>query len=158
MTIDPNEPNEDVETALVAYRRRLQGLRAQARDLAAQIAKAEAIIRMMEDELYGDLPSPADDNQSGELTTNLSKRPQTNGELVVSLTKKILIEAGRPLSRQEILARMVELGFTLTVANPPKFIGKTLWAHKDFVHVDQQGYWLASHTKPPAVAHPESTD
>ncbi|MBX4961373.1 hypothetical protein [Rhizobium binae] len=158
MTIDPHGSDEDIETALVAYRRRLQGLRAQARDLDVQIAKAEAIILLMEEELYGALTSPAEDSQSGEPTTKLPKRPQTNGELVVSVTKKILREAGRPLSRQEILARMIDLGFTLTVANPPKFIGKTLWAHEDFVHVDQQGYWLASDTRRPTGAHAGSAE
>lgn len=151
MTIDPSERDENVETALAAYRRRLQSLRAQARDLDAQIAKAEAIIRMMEDEMFGPLVVPADGSVSRELPASTSKKPQTNGEIVVKVAKKILREADRPLSRQEILTRMKELGFTLTVANPPKFIGKTLWAHKDFVHVDQQGYWLASNEPASAV-------
>ncbi|WP_334545041.1 hypothetical protein [Rhizobium leguminosarum] len=144
MTTDPDERDEDLKTALAAYRRRIENLRAQAREVDAQIAKAEAIARMIEDEMFG--PMGAVDRVDPPTLSSTSEpvKALNNGELVVKLAKKILLNAGRPLSRQEILANISKLGYTLNVANPPKFVGKTLWAHKDFVHVDQQGYWLAS--------------
>lgn len=149
MRMNPEQRNEDLSAALEAVQRRIVNLRMQARHIEAQIAKAEEIACMIvasiEDEMNGREEQAVPDRaESQRAPSSEVKEAHNNGELVVKLSREILLEANRPLSRQEILTRINELGYTLSVANPPKFIGRTLWAHGDFLHIPQQGYWLAS--------------
>lgn len=149
MAMNLDQRNEDLSAALEAVKRRIVNLRAQARHIEAQIAKAEEIADMivasMDEEMKGAQHQAVLDRADTQRSPSSEiKETHNNGELVVKLSREILLEANRPLSRQEILTKINELGYTLSVANPPKFIGRTLWAHEGFVHIPQQGYWLAN--------------
>ncbi|MGR9268097.1 hypothetical protein [Rhizobium leguminosarum] len=61
---------------------------------------------------------------------------------VVSRSKEILLAAGHPLQRAELLERIEASGFLVETTNPAKFIGRTLWESADFVHIPKRGYWL----------------
>jgi hypothetical protein len=152
MVMNPDQRNEDLSAALRAVQRRIANLRTQARHIEAQIAKAEEIARMIvasiDEEMKGAPHAVLDRAGTQRSPSSEVKESHNNGELVVKLSREILLEANRPLSRQEILTKINELGYTLRVANPPKFIGRTLWAHEGFVHIPQQGYWLANVDKP----------
>jgi hypothetical protein len=72
---------------------------------------------------------------------------------VVTRAKKILLEAGRPLKRSELLERMTAGGeFTITAREPARFIGRTLWEDPDFIHLPKIGYWLIGTELPPEAA------
>jgi hypothetical protein len=157
MAMNPAQRNADLSTALEAVQRRIVNLRAQAKHIEAQITKAEEIASMIvatiEEEFKGaEIQVVLEDAGTHPSSSSEPRDAHNNGELVVKLSREILLEAKRPLSRQEILAKISELGYALSVANPPKFIGRTLWAHEDFIHIPQQGYWLASVGLPEVVS------
>jgi len=69
---------------------------------------------------------------------------------VVSRARDILLEAGRPLKRSELLERMIGSGeFTITAREPARFVGRTLWENPDFIHLPKIGYWLKGTELPP---------
>lgn len=144
MLMHPGRQDEDLETALAVYRRRIEILRAQAKEIAGQIAGLEDTAKRIERDLASATThaSTGVDPQIDCAAPLRSPNAVNNSQLVVKLAKEIISKAGRPLSRQEILAGIEELGHRLSVANPPKFVGKTLWAHPDFVNLDRQGYAL----------------
>ncbi|MBB3452555.1 hypothetical protein FHT86_000811 [Rhizobium sp. BK313] len=62
---------------------------------------------------------------------------------VVTRAKRILLEAGRPLNRSELLERFnAGEDFTITARDPARFIGRTLWENPEFVHFPKVGYWI----------------
>lgn len=139
-----NRDDADLEMALEVYRRRIEALRVQAKEVAAQIANLEDTARRIERDLKREASyAPSETHTESSNTVLRSPETRNNGELVVELSRAIIREAGRPLSRQEILDGIEQRGVKLSVANPPKFVGKTLWAHPDFINIDRKGYALA---------------
>ncbi|WP_027684262.1 hypothetical protein [Rhizobium leguminosarum] len=67
---------------------------------------------------------------------------------VVERSKSILLSAGKPLQRAELLERIEASGFLLDVSDPPRFVGRTLWDNADFIHVEKRGYWLSGEEIP----------
>ncbi|NKK38554.1 hypothetical protein GFL72_28660 [Rhizobium leguminosarum bv. viciae] len=147
MDMNPADRDEDLETALAAVRRRIATLKARGREIEEQIASAEQIARMIESQIARPDKQPAEDIAQplpSPVSLYKGKEALTNGELVIKLARQILHASKRPLSRQELLEKIVEMGHTLTVTNPAKFINRTLWAHPDFTHVPGKGYWFAA--------------
>lgn len=162
----PVRTHEKLWTAIEGLRDEVYFLEGKSREVAIRLESARALLRSMEEfiEKYAashaeeftpadasspqaeQLPPPPDD----ETTYVELRKPRSNGDFVAEFARRLLTEANRPLDRSEILEAILARGYSLDVTNPPKFIGKTLWGHKDFIHIDKRGYWLTGIDVPPA--------
>jgi hypothetical protein len=61
-------------------------------------------------------------------------------KIIENAARDLIINAGRPLHRGEILKLMTEAGHILEVGNPSHFIGKVLLKSPNYVHC-RGGYW-----------------
>lgn len=70
--------------------------------------------------------------------------------LVLDRARAYMQIENRPLTRQEVLAKMLQEGHLVDVNDPPHFVGKTLWKSADFVAF-KEGYWPADLPAPDGV-------
>lgn len=111
----------------------------------AQLEKAEAaqglLRQLLREPAIGTPPANA---------MTLTKRFHRGSKTfeVVTRCKTLLLQAGRPLHRAELLRRLQESGFNLTTRNPARFVGRTLWENPDFIHIPKNGYWIAGEALP----------
>ncbi|WSH19051.1 hypothetical protein U8Q07_14905 [Rhizobium ruizarguesonis] len=54
----------------------------------------------------------------------------------------LILAAGRPLSRGELLVGLIDKGITIDAAKPLEAIGKIMWHAKEFENKDNKGYWI----------------
>ncbi|ANM04627.1 hypothetical protein AMC78_CH02540 [Rhizobium phaseoli] len=128
-------------------------LRRAKQSIEAQLEKAEAAR-----EALRQLLSIGVKNEADRETEKAGRRPRPGKRKgfhvgsqtaeVVSRSKEILLAAGHPLQRTELLVRIEASGFLVETANPAKFIGRTLWESEDFVHIPKRGYWLKGRETP----------
>ncbi|MGO6694950.1 hypothetical protein ACCS54_19515 [Rhizobium johnstonii] len=67
---------------------------------------------------------------------------------IVKRSKLILIASGRPLERSELLEEIERSGFRVDAKHPARFVGRALWASKDFIHLPKKGYWVKGEELP----------
>lgn len=115
--------------------------------IEAQLEKAEAAREALRQLLSTEVK-----NEAARETEKAGRRPRlgrpkgfhigSQTAEVVTRSKEILLAAGHPLQRAELLERIEASGFLVETTNPAKFIGRTLWESADFVHIPKRGYWL----------------
>ncbi|SCX03782.1 hypothetical protein [Agrobacterium rosae] len=133
----------DAHRLLVAE---ISTLRRAKRSIEAQLEKAEAardLLRQM---------MSVNSNASESSTISLSETKSTKRKRgfyagsqtseVITRSKQILLQAGVPLQRNDLLSRIEASGFMLNASNPSRFVGRTLWQSDDFIHIPNKGYWL----------------
>lgn len=145
-------------------REEIVALEATSREIAARLQRARTLLSSLEEfvdtaptsDLGSTAPmdvvaSPVSEGVETQTVATETEiiRPRSNADLVIDVSRQLLVEAGRPMERGEILEAFLARGYSLEVKNPPKFIGKTLWASSDFVHVDKRGYWITGAEVPP---------
>lgn len=62
---------------------------------------------------------------------------------IVTQTKKVLLQVGRPMRRGELLDQLVEGGLEIRASDPERYLSRMLREDPDFVHIEKMGYWLA---------------
>ncbi len=118
----------------------IEHLRQTRRAIDAQLKKAEAA-KVLLQELLHTSAGPLEGGKASREQKRFHRGSKTFE--VVTRCKEFLHNAGRPLDRRDLLSLMQRSGFVLDVANPARFIGRTLWENPDFIHIQNQGYWLA---------------
>lgn len=63
-------------------------------------------------------------------------------------TERTILEAGRPLSRSELLRKLEQQGFTFPGADRVKVFGTNLWRSRRFTSLKGLGYWPEAHPLP----------
>lgn len=143
MDLETNPPS--LVKATLEIEKEIKLLEIKAAEIAERLQRARGLLASIRD--YLSTPTEMKSNSSAKLTSFSIKKspeaPRTNGELVVSVTRTLLQEAQKPLDRRQILDGLKGQGHELLVVNPPKFIGRTLWSHPDFIHVPHRGYWFS---------------
>jgi len=149
--IEDSEPNTEngIQEAYSLVAGEVDQLRKARRAIDLKLEKAEAAQNLLRQLLNSSvIPS------SGERSTNSTKRGKrfhkgSQTFEVVTRAKKLLLEAGRPLSRSELLEKInSESGFAISTTDPARFIGRTLWESRDFTHIPKKGYWLTGEEIP----------
>ncbi|MGG6895871.1 hypothetical protein [Rhizobium sp. BR 315] len=124
-------------------------LRQARRAIDLRLEKAEAAQGLLRQLLKSSvIPSVAESNSDGAKRGKRFHRGSQTFE-VVTRAKKLLLEAGRPLRRSELLEKInFECGFTIRTSDPARFIGRTLWEDPDFIHIPKKGYWIVGEKIP----------
>lgn len=143
---DPQEGASGVANAHRLLVEEISTLRRAKRSIEAKLEKAEAardLLRQMmamNSNAGGDSAIGSSEPKSVKKKRGFHAGSQTAE--VVSRSKKILLQAGVPLQRSELLSRIEASGFTLNASNPSRFVGRTLWQSDEFIHIRNRGYWL----------------
>jgi hypothetical protein len=75
-------------------------------------------------------------------TRPYKEREGSAASIIRSFVRRELEEAGHPLTRSEIFARMNDAGIKIDAKAPIKRIAKVMWSSPEFVNVGD-GYWIA---------------
>ena len=67
---------------------------------------------------------------------------------VAKRSMQILLDAGRPLQRSELLEKLIADGLRIEAKNPSRFVARILWENKTFTHVPKIGYWIQGEPLP----------
>lgn len=73
-----------------------------------------------------------------------------NLDAVFDATEAMILEAGKPLSRSELLHRLEAQGFKFPGTDKVKVFGTNLWRSRRFVSLKGLGYWPEAHPLPSA--------
>lgn len=77
------------------------------------------------------------------------KRPSAAQlEAMFNAAEKTILQAGRPLSRGEIVQRLESEGFIFQGSDKVKVFGTNLWRSRRFVSLKGLGYWPEAHPLP----------
>lgn len=73
-------------------------------------------------------------------------RRKRAAETVATMDKaeKLIIEAGRPLTRTSLLKGLQEAGFSVDGGDKSKVLGTNLWRSRRFYNLKRAGYWPIS--------------
>ncbi len=69
-------------------------------------------------------------------------------DALFSAAERTILEAGKPLSRSELIARLEQDGFDFPGADRIKVFGTNLWRSRRFVSLKGFGYWPEAHPLP----------
>jgi len=107
---------------------------------------------------YEQLESKAPVANSGNYELSFEGRP-TRGRTRTSTTdltaifdaaEAMIMEAGKPLSRSELLDRLEARGFQFPGTDKVKVFGTNLWRSRRFLSLKGLGYWPEAHPLPAA--------
>jgi hypothetical protein len=120
--------------------------------LDSKIEKAEAARDLLEQLVAA--PNTLSSSEVGYFSPEKTPRrrgPQKDSKTaaVLNRARQVLLAAGRPLPRAELLAAMNSEGFEIKTKDPARFIGRALWRSSDFVHIRKEGYWIRSDNTSP---------
>lgn len=154
--LEPNAepaPSANVQDAYRALVAEVSQLRRAKRSIEAKLEKAEAARELLRELLSIEMKEEAD--SKAEETGKQRKPGKRKGfhagsqtSEVVSRSKKILLAAGRPLQRTELLSKLEASGLLIEAKDPARFVGRTLWESEDFLHIPKRGYWLQGEEVP----------
>lgn len=123
------------------------------RDIGLKLAEAKSA----RDTLLRLRPNRIAATKRGETSHSKNEAPERKpikhhkGSLtgeIVRRSKVILIASGRPLERSELLEEIERTGFTVEAKHPARFVGRALWASKEFIHLPKKGYWVKGEELP----------
>lgn len=78
---------------------------------------------------------------------------------IVELVSRILRESGQPLTRGEIVTRLILRDVDLPGEDKARYVGTIMWRHKSkFVNIEGRGYWLRGQPVPPPMIVPLPDD
>lgn len=139
-------------------------------ELQRQAAEIERFLQLYEafesgtDVDQGDMPSHRENAQFiGNFSTETSvDKPVKNARRrgprpteIVKIMERLIREAGRPLTRGEIIAALEHRAVQVPGADKPRYIGTIAWRNKSiFMNVEGLGYWLRREPLPVAMGLP----
>ncbi|MCK1330242.1 hypothetical protein IVB57_18080 [Bradyrhizobium sp. CW9] len=135
----------DVDAAL----KRLRALRSQ---LVARLNETDQTIAQLEkiQERIGRLTEPTLFDVPTDWPSATSRvRNATPPHEIADQAARLIEEAGRPLTRSQIVEMLKERGVLLVGSDVNKNVGTILWRQKGrFVNLPKLGYWLADKPLP----------
>ena len=86
-----------------------------------------------------------------------SKRAAKIAEVtgMMDAAEKMILDAGRPMTRSQLLRGLDEAGFTVEGTDKSKVLRTNIWRSKRFHNLKGAGYWPKSKPLPPAYSHLE---
>ncbi|UUL81897.1 hypothetical protein [Sphingomonas qomolangmaensis] len=69
--------------------------------------------------------------------------------------EQTILQAGKPLSRSELLKRLEQQGFSFPGTDKVKVFGTNLWRSRRFISLKGFGYWPETHPLPAAYGNAE---
>ncbi|AJD41673.1 hypothetical protein C9413_29975 [Rhizobium sp. SEMIA 4085] len=150
---DPNA-NPGVEEAYRLVVLEIKQLEQARRNISARLEKAVSARDLLRQLILSDTSEHEDSKASSNAGLKRKKptkhhRGSLTGE-IVKRSRAILLSAGRPLERSELLEEIERDGFKVKASNPARFIGRTLWESEEFIHVPKAGYWIKGQHLPEA--------
>lgn len=118
--------------------------------LRRQLAAVDAFIANYEEAT----PAPVQSTPSNyELNLNAAasrgRRVRTPDlGALIGAAEATILEAGKPLSRSELLRRLEKQGFSFPGTDKVKVFGTNLWRSRRFVSLKGLGYWPEAHPLP----------
>ena len=62
---------------------------------------------------------------------------------IVEMVERMIREIGRPMTRGEIVEKLVDRDVELPPADPQRYVGTIMWRNKGtFINIEGRGYWL----------------
>jgi hypothetical protein len=160
MLISPIQIGEStVSNAIENARKRVIGLK-------RQLAELERFIQMYEELDAGKEANQADThaghlngaligNNSGDNFPRERRRKRGRPAEIVAIIERIIREAGRPLTRGEIVEALELRDVHIPAEDKQRYIGTIAWRHKGaFENVGGLGYWLTGEPLPIAMGLP----
>jgi hypothetical protein len=72
-------------------------------------------------------------------------RRRNNPAKIAEVARKVIIAAGHPVQRGDLVRRIEEGGLTIHSDDKGKYIGTVMWRNDDvFVNIEGHGYWVKS--------------
>lgn len=78
------------------------------------------------------------------------RKRATDIALAMDDAERLILEAGEPLTRSTLLAKLIEQGHQIEGSDKSKVLGTNLWRSRRFHNLKGAGYWPLSHPIPPA--------
>lgn len=97
--------------------------------------KVEAQIKATQADLFARQP------------TSRARRKATT-QAMMDEAERMILEAGRPLTRFQLLTQLEDRGFTVEGGDKSKVLGTNLWRSKRFHNIEKAGYWPKSQPIP----------
>jgi uncharacterized protein YoxC len=136
---------DGIQAQIEAVKQQIQSLQDQLDALNTQIVAANSAKMQWQLAAVKEGPQSMSGGASREPDTirdgDALRRRETNEAKVLRLAKEVLSTADIPLDRHDLLIELRRRGFSTSVVDPAKFIGKALWKSPDFVHHKRDGYW-----------------
>jgi hypothetical protein len=120
------------------------------REIELEIAKIDQFIeayelfsgtKVVQDEMISP-PDPVENKSAmkGSLTVS---RVRNSPARIADIAARVILDAGRPLARGELVERIEKHGITIKSDDKPRYVGTILWrnAHR-FMNIEGEGYWL----------------
>jgi len=114
--------------------------------LLAEIALVDQYIKLHE-QLFGEngsgtIANEADVVGDGKDLVRAVRR-RNNPKKIAERAKKVILEAGHPIQRGDLVRRIEESGLPIHSNDKGKYIGTVLWRNDDvFTNVEGHGYWI----------------
>jgi hypothetical protein len=123
----------------------LADLRKRRAEIGETMARLDAAIKKVEEAIavVGVDNLPGLDFELPQPQASPSRiRGETPPAIVVSVAREVLLEAGKPMKRGELVRAIEAKGIALTGKDKNKNLGTILWRHPElFVNLDELGYW-----------------
>src|SRR5205807_4316658 len=155
-----------LQTGEFAMTHAIENARKRLTELKRQIAELERFVQM-----YEELDAGTDADQSdiqaarlngtligNKLVDNVSRarrRKRGRPAEIVAIIERIIRDAGRPLTRGEIVEALEQRDVHIPAEDKQRYIGTIAWRHKSvFGNVGGLGYWLIGEPLPKAMGLP----
>lgn len=125
--------NETARQILANALKRKSEIQAESYALDKLITAYRDILNMREtdDEPTFDLrPSPGSRKSQSDYVARLMRE-----------CRQLILDAGRPLKRSELVRRLERKGFPIDGRDKSKVLGTNIWRSGRFRHVEGEGYW-----------------
>lgn len=60
---------------------------------------------------------------------------------MMAAARRLILSAGRPLTRSELLRALEKEGYVIDGTDQPKVLGTNIWRSGQFTHIGKRGYW-----------------
>jgi hypothetical protein len=113
-----------------------------------------APLAAMNGELAGNI-SPENSLKTVDKSGEKRRRSGTRPAEIVRLLERAIREAGRPLTRGEIVEALERRGVEMPATDKPRYIGTIAWRNKGtFRNIEGLGYWLTEEQLPMVMGLP----
>jgi hypothetical protein len=116
--------------------------------------QSDTHVRHLNGALIGNIPV-YNVPHSGDNVPRERRRKRGRPAEIVAIVERIIREAGRPLTRGEIVEALEHRDVDIPASDKQRYIGTIAWRHKSVVgNVGGLGYWLTGEPLPKAMGLP----
>lgn len=110
-------------------------------ELRSEFEALQNLVSHYQRHLSGRLPSAGEEQPSLDLGTSLVKARSAYVTRLMEETKRLMLEARRPLKRGELVRLLERDGLPVEGTDKAKVLGTNLWRSGQFEQVEGEGYW-----------------